>query len=137
MIANTPIPNDRASFNGALAALRAEHATMRRLAACAARGAGFSTDDTLSLADAMLAHERTEAGLFALPFLSRTPPAVTASAARARQRCLEYTSGDFRLPEADVAAALFVEALLAHLTAEESWLAQEKAAKNERLWTAI
>jgi hypothetical protein len=136
MIADTPMPADRTSFNAALAVLHAEHATMRHLAACALRGPGFSTDDTLSLADAMLAHERTEAGLFALPFLTRTPPAVTASAARARQRCQEYLSGDFRLPEAD-AAGLFVEALLAHLTAEETWLAEEKAAKNERLWTAI
>jgi hypothetical protein len=133
----TQTPTDRASFNNALAAIHADHATLRRLATCATRQPELSTDAILSLVDAMAAHEQTEASLFSLPFLTRTPETVTSSAARARRRCLEYTSGNFDLPDSTTASALLVEALLLHLAAEEGWLAHEMAEKNERLWTSI
>ena len=136
MIAHNPAPADRGSFNDALSAVLSDHATLRRLAACASSHSGFCADDTLSLADAMAAHERAEAGFFSLPFL--TPPGtVTSTAVRANRRRLEYTSGNFRLPDPSAAAALFVEALIAHLASEEAWLAHEKAEKDERMWTSI
>ncbi len=137
MTAYSTIPTDRASFNSALAAIHADHATMRHLADVAASQPELCPDVTLSLVDAMAAHERNEAGLFALPFLTRTPEAVITSAAGARRRCQEYTDGNFSHRDTNAAATLFVEALLAHLDAEEVWLAREKAQKNERLWTAI
>ncbi len=133
MTPNTPSPTDRASFNRAMTDIRSEHATLRRLAAATTRPSRFSADAAMSLADAMTAHENTEARLFALPFLTRPPKTVTATAARAHQRCHEYTSGNFRLPDPHTAAALFVEALLAHLAAEEAWLAHEEEHQNERL----
>ena len=136
-ITNYAAPTDRASFNSALATIHADHATMRRLAACASRQPELCTDATLSLVDAMTAHERTEATLFSLPFLTHTPETVTTSAARARRRCLEFTSGNFNLQDSGTASALFIEALLAHLAAEEGWLAHEKEEKHERLMTAI
>lgn len=137
MIANIPTPTDRASFNGALSAILSDHATLRHLADCAVRGSGYSADDTLSLADALAAHEKAEATLFSLPFLTRTPEEVTSSAARAHRRCKEYTSGNFDQPNPDAAAELFIDALLAHLAVEEAWLAREKKRKYERLWTSI
>jgi hypothetical protein len=106
---------------------------MRHLAECAAREAGYSADDMMSLADAMIAHERTEARLFALPFLARSPEAVNLTAVQARRRCIEFTSGAY----GDAAAARFIEALLAHLSAEEAWLTHEKELKNERMLTSI
>lgn len=130
-------PNDRAAFNNALATLHAEHATMRHLAACALRQPELCTDATLSLVDAMTAHERTEATLFALPFLTRMPEAVSISAVRAHRRGQEYTAGEGARTGPNSAAALFIEALLAHLATEEDWLAYEKAQKIERLWTSI
>jgi len=133
MTAHTAAPNDRASFNLAINAILADHATMRRLAAVAARGPHFSADDIMSLADAMTAHEKTEAELFALPFITRPPAAVGASAANAHRRCREYTSGNTRVPEAAAAATLFVDALLAHLEVEDAWLAQEREHESERL----
>lgn len=136
MIAHTPALADRGAFNGAMSAILSDHATLRRLAASASKDSSFCTDDTLSLADAMAAHERTEAVFFSLPYL--TPPGtVTATAARAHRRCLEYTSGNHHLPDPSAAAALFVEALLAHLASEEAWLAHEQAEKDERMWTSI
>ena len=132
MIADTASPSDRASFNGAITAILSDHATLRHLAAGASKR-GFSTDDAMSLAEAMATHERTEARLFALPFLTHPPETVTVTAARARQRCLEYTAGNFRPPDASAAAALFVDALLTHLVAEEDWLAQEEEHEKERL----
>lgn len=136
MIANTLTPKDRAEFNRAMDDILADHATLRHLADCASRKSGISTDEMLSLADAMIAHERTEARLFSLPFLTRTPEEVNITAAKARRRCIEYTSGDY-LRDGSSAAGLFVEALLAHLAAEEAWLAHEKALKHERLLTSI
>jgi len=136
MTDNMPTPTDRASFDNALAAVLADHATMRHLAATATRQpAAISADDMMSIAEIMNTHELVEARLFALPFVTRTPEAVLSTATRARRRCLEYTSGSFRLPDSNAAAALFVEALLTHLTAEEAWFAQEKEHQNERLHT--
>jgi hypothetical protein len=136
MTANTLSPTDRASFNGAMTAVLSDHATLRRLAVAASKRSGFSTDDAMSLAEAMAAHESAEARLFALPFLTRPPETVTSTAARARRRCLEYTSGNFYLPDPSAGAALFVDALVAHLAAEEAWLAHEKEHQNERLLIA-
>lgn len=137
MASQFPPPTDRASFNDALSAVLADHAMLRRLAESAARRSGFSADATLSLADALAAHEEAEAALYALPFLTRTPAEVTSSAARAHRRCKEYTAGNFGLPNPGATAALFVDALLAHLEAEEAWLAHEKELRHERLMTAI
>jgi hypothetical protein len=128
-------PADRAEFNEALAAIRADHAVLRDLATVASRHSDFSADDTLSLADAMLAHENTEARLFALPFVSTPPETVTSTAARARRRCIEYTSGSFHVPDAHAAAALFIDALLTHLAVEETWLAHEDEHQKDRLRT--
>jgi hypothetical protein len=137
MIATPATPKDRPSFNTALAAIHAEHAAMRRLADVASSQPELCADVALSLADAMAAHEQSEAGLFPLPFLTRTPEAVVSSAIRARRHCEDYTGGDFRRRDPHAVAAQFIEALLAHLDAEDAWLADEKARKNERLWTAI
>jgi hypothetical protein len=128
-------PDDRAAFNDALASIHADHAVLRDLAAAAARRAGFTADDTMSLADAMLAHESAEARLFELPFVTRPPDSVTSTAARARQRCLEYKSGTYRLPDANAAAGLFIDALLTHLAVEDTWLAHEEEHQKERLRT--
>ena len=138
MTANTPdtvTPADRAAFEEALGAVRADHAVLRDLAVAAARRSGFSTDDTMSLADAMLAHESAEARLFALPFVANPSDTVVSTAARARQRCLEYTNGTYRLPDAQAAAALFIDALLTHLAVEDAWLEREDAHQQERLRT--
>jgi hypothetical protein len=137
MTASTLSPTDRASFDGAMAAVLSEHATLRRLAVAVSKRPGFRSDDAMSLADAVTSHESTEARLFALPFLTRPPKSVTATAAQARRRCLDYTSGNFSLPDPSAAAALFVDALLAHLAAEEAWLAHEKEHHHERLLNAI
>jgi len=140
MIAHThthTTPKDRVEFNSAIADIYAEHAAMRHLADCASRAAGYSADDMMSLADAMVAHERTEARLFSLPFLARSPAEVGITAAKAHRYCIEYTSGAYSPPDSNAAAARFIKALLAHLSAEEAWLAHEKQLKNERLWTSI
>lgn len=137
MTASTLTPTDRASFDSAMAAVLAEHATLRRLAAAVSKHPDFSSDDTMSLADAVASHEDVEARLFALPFLTRPPKSVTATAAQARQKCLDYTSGNFRVPSAGAAAALFADALLAHLAAEEAWLAREKELYHQRLLANI
>lgn len=128
-----PTPTDRVSFDSAMAEVISDHATLRRLAAVASGRPSISTDDILSMSETMATHERVEARLFALPFLTHPPEIVTTTAARARQRCQEFVSGDFRLPNSNVAAALFIEALLAHLAAEDSWLANEKEHHSERL----
>jgi hypothetical protein len=133
MNANTPTPNDRASFTKAMAGIVSDHATLRRLALATTSHLGLSTDEAMSLAEAMAAHESSEARLFALPFVTRTPEIVTSTAARAHQRCTEFTTGSYRLPDARAAAALFVDALLAHLAAEEAWLAREDRHQKERL----
>lgn len=135
MTENMPTPNDRASFDHAMAEVLADHATLRRLVTAATRQpAAISADDMMSIAEIMNTHELVEARLFALPFVTRTPEAVLSTATRARRRCLEYTSGSYRLPDANAAAALFVEALLAHLSAEEAWFAEERAHQSERKW---
>lgn len=126
-------PEGRSPFTGLLNVVRADHGILRRLAATVSQRSGFSADSAMTLADAMTEHERTEARLFALPFLSRQPENVASTGDRARQRCLEYTSGNSRLPDPSAAAALFVDALLAHLAAEEAWLELEQEHQNERL----
>lgn len=133
MTPNTFSPTNRAAFNDAMTAVLSDHAMLRSLAVAAAKRPGFSADDAMSLAEAMTAHESAEARLFALPFLTSPPETVTATATRARQRCLEYTSGNFHLPDPSAAAALFIDALLAHLAAEEAWLAHEDEHQKERL----
>jgi hypothetical protein len=138
MTPNTPIdvtPTDRAAFNEAMTAVRADHAVLRDLATAASQHSGFSTDDTLSLADAMLTHESAESRLFSLPFVSAPPASVVSTAARARKRCLEYTSGTYRLPDPQAAAALFIDALLTHLAVEDVWLDHEDEHVRERMRT--
>lgn len=129
-----PIPNDRAAFNAALAEIHHDHAAMRDLAELAIRS-GFPTDEVLSLAEMVGSHERAEARLFALPFVTIPPESVTASAARAHRHCVEYSTGNYRLPDRGAAAALFVDTLLAHLAAEDAWLAREAEHQKERLKT--
>lgn len=128
-------PADRAAFNDALASIRADHAVLRDLAMAATMHVGSWADDAMSLADAMLTHESAEARLFALPFVTRPPDSVTSTAARARQRCLEYKSGTYRLPNAEAAAGVFIDALLTHLAIEDSWLEHEDEQQQERLRT--
>lgn len=135
MTPNTLTPDDRASFNEAIASILSEHATLRRLAAATTSHLGGSTDEAMSLAAAMAAHEKTEARLFALPFVSHPPEIVMTTAARAEQRCMEFTTGSYHLPDASAAAALFVDALLAHLAAEEAWLRHEDEHQKDRLNT--
>jgi hypothetical protein len=48
---------------------------------------------------------------------------------------MEFTTGTYHLPDARAAAALFVDALLAHLAAEEAWLRQEDEHQKDRLNT--
>jgi hypothetical protein len=131
----TSLPPDRAAFIEAMGAVRADHVVLRDLAVAASSRSEFSADDTLSLADAMLAHEGTEARLFALPFIAGPPEAVVVSATRARQRCLEYVTGNYHLPDPRVAAALFVDALLTHLAVEDAWLDHEVEHMRERQFT--
>lgn len=133
MTPETAIPNDRASFGQALATVRAEHALLRHLAKNVIERSGYSADESLSLAEAAKRHERNEAMLFSLPFLSRPSDAVTGTALRSQRRCEEYVSGNFDLPSAGSAAALFVEALLLHIAAEEAWLDREDRSQRERL----
>lgn len=129
-----PLPNDRAAFNAALAEIHHDHTAMRDLAELAIRS-GFTTDETLSLAEMVTQHERAEARLFALPFVTIPPESVTASAARAHRHCMEYSTGNYHLPDRGAAAALFVDTLLAHLMAEDAWLAREDEHQKERLKT--
>ena len=137
MNTNIPSPTDRAAFNDAINAILADHAMLRHLAVAVSERPANSADAAMSLADAMTAHESTEARLFALPFLTRPPETVTSSAARARRRCVEYTSGNYRLPNPMAAAAVLVDALLAHLVVEDAWLAQEQQHHHERLLNSI
>jgi hypothetical protein len=134
MTPDMPMPNDRAAFNSALADIHHDHAAMRDLAEMAIRS-GFPTDETLSLAEMVMAHERAEARLFALPFVTRPPESVTARAARAHRHSLEYTTGTYHLPDRGAAAALFVDNLLAHIAVEDAWLAREDEHQKERLKT--
>jgi hypothetical protein len=135
MTPNTLTPNDRASFNEAMAGILSDHAMLRHLAAATTVHHGTSTDEAMSLAAAMEAHEKTEARLFALPFVTRPPEIVTTTAARAHLRCMEFTTGTYHLPDVRAAAALFVDALLAHLAAEEAWLRHEDEHQKDRLNT--
>lgn len=138
MIGNIPMPTDRASFDSAIATVLSEHATLRHLAAMASEGANFSADDALSLANAVTSHEHAEDRLFELPFLTRTPASVISTGARLHHICVDYTSGkNSRHPNSRTAATLLSDALLAHIAAEEVWLAHEKELHHERLLKSI
>jgi hypothetical protein len=113
MTDDTPTLADRAAFEKVMADIRADHAMLRILAAAVSRPGNHSGDDAMSLAEAVLAHENVEARLFALPFVSPPPATVESTGGRARLRCQQYMSGNFNLPDANAAAALFVAALLA------------------------
>lgn len=58
-----------------------------------------------------------------------------STAARARQHCLEYKAGTYRLPNAEAAAGVFIDALLTHLAVEDTWLDHEDEHQRERLRT--
>lgn len=133
MTHNNLIPSDRASFNSAMAAVLHDHATLRHLAEIAYREPDLCTDIALSVADAMIRHERTEAQLFELPFVTRTPERVKSTAAKARRHCIEYTSGDFTILGSKFAASQFIDAVMAHLAAEEAWFDLENQHQKERL----
>jgi hypothetical protein len=135
MDANLPTPTDRPSFTAALADVLADHATMRRLASNATRHPeAISIDAMMSIADIMATHELFEARLFATPFLTRTPESVLTTTTQVRMRCRDFLTGSHHLPDTNAAAALFVEALLAHITAEEAWLAREQQYRTKHLW---
>lgn len=129
-------PSDRPSFNLAMAEVLHDHATLRHLAEVADREPDLCTDIALSMADVMISHERAEARLFELPFVTLTPETVTSTAARARRCCIEYTSGDCNLPGSKLAANRFFDALMAHMAAEEAWFEVEKEHQKERLHIA-
>jgi hypothetical protein len=135
MNANLPTPTDRPSFNAALADVLADHATMRRLATTATlHPEAISADAIMSIADIMAAHELVEARLFATPFLTRTPPSVLSTTTQVRMRCRDFLTGNHHLPDTNASAALFVEALLAHIAAEEAWFAREQQYRKEHPW---
>jgi hypothetical protein len=133
MPSNTLTPNDRASFNEALAGILSDHETLRRLAAATSSHQGNVTDEAMSLVEALDTHERTEARLFALPLITRPPEIVISTAARAHQRSMEFATGTYHLPDTRAAVASFVDALLAHLAAEEAWLTHEDERQKKRL----
>jgi hypothetical protein len=83
----------------------------------------------------METHERIEARLFALPLITRPPEIVMSTAARAHQRCMEFATGTYHLPDTRAAVAVFVDALLVHLAAEEAWLRHEDEHQKDRLNT--
>jgi hypothetical protein len=129
----TLTPFDRNSFNRAMAEVLHDHATLRHLADVVGSEPDLCTDIALSMADVMVSHERAEARLFELPFMTRTPGAVESTAAMARRRCIEFTSGDCLPTGGKLAADQFIDALMAHLAAEESWFDQERERRNEYL----
>jgi hypothetical protein len=132
MGANLPTPTDRPSFTAALADVLADHATMRRLASNATRyPEAISIDAMMSIADIMATHELFEARLFATPFLTHTPESVLSTTTQVRMHCRDFLTGNHHLSGTNAAAALFVEALLAHIAAEEAWLAREQQYRTE------
>jgi hypothetical protein len=133
MIAFIAAPEDRAAFDAALEHLHSDHAMLRHMALSTRKQPSIRTDDILSLADAMDAHEKNEARLFSRPFLSSPPDAVTVSAARAHLLSYAFVAGGLDTVTANEVAARFVDALLAHLTAEDDWLTQEMAQHREPL----
>lgn len=133
MTSDFTIPSDRQSFNQAMAEVLHDHATLRHLADVAEREPDLCTDIALSMADVMVGHERAEARLFDLPFMTRTPETVSSTGARARRYGIEYTSGDYDHAGSNLAAARFIDALLDHLAAEEAWFDQERERRNEYL----
>jgi|WetSurMetagenome_2_1015567.scaffolds.fasta_scaffold186302_3 hypothetical protein len=135
-ISNTPVPLDRPAFERAMAEVLRDHATLRHLANIANREQDLCADIALTMTEVMSSHERTEAMLFELPFIIRTPKTVTATAARARRRCTEFVSGDHTLPDSNIAATEFINALMAHLAAEEAWFDHEKERRKEYLRSA-
>lgn len=130
---DTLIPSDRPAFDRAMAEVLHDHATLRHLANIADNEPGLCTDIALSMADAMIDHERAEARLFDLPFVTLEPNTVASTAARARRRCIEYITGDYILPSSSLAATEFIDALMAHLAAEEAWFDREQERRKEYL----
>lgn len=126
-------PVTRMDAHTAVQALHAEHATLRRLARDAIRRSLYSADETLSTMEFLADHERREAQLFASPFFTRPDGLVTKTAARLQDHYDHYMSGEHSLPDAKTASALFFEALLNHITAEEAWLEREDQYQRERL----
>lgn len=135
MTPNTITPADREAFNKAMAAIRADHDMLRSLATTATSKGTVSADDAMSLVEAMNTHESAERRLFDLPFVSHPPASVMSTAERARLRGSEYRSGTYHLPDARAAAALFIDALLAHLAVEDAWLDEEDQHQQDRLRT--
>lgn len=134
MHASSATPHDRAAFDAALAVLLAQHATLRAVASLTSREK-FAADGVLSLADAVKAHEMNESVLFETPFLTSTPELVRTTSKRLERRCSEYTTSSHGLASHTAAAARFVDALLAHLAAEEAWLKRESEHQKEHMLT--
>jgi hypothetical protein len=128
-------PTDREAFNWELAGVRSDHDMLRRLVVAATARGAISADDTMSLVEPMNTHESAEARLFDLPFVTRPAAFVISTAERARRRGGEYKSGDYQLPDAHAAAALFIDALLTDLAVEDAWLAEEDEHQQDRLRT--
>lgn len=127
-------PHDRAAFDAALAAVLAQHATLRAIASLTDREK-FAADAVLSLADAVKAHEKHESVLFETPFLTNTPMLVRTTARRVERCCSEYATSRHGLTSPTAAAARFVDALLAHLAAEEAWLKHESEHRKAHMLT--
>lgn len=135
MVGSISLPTDRVSFDSAMVTIMSEHAMLRRLATMGSNKEGFTVDDAISLADAVAAHEQTEARLFELPFLPRIPDSVISTGARVRKLSLDVTS-EKNARRLD-ASTVFAEALLAHVAAEDAWLVHEKELRHERLLKSI
>ena len=127
-------PHDGVAFDAALATVREQHAMLRSVATLTTRE-GLTTDAVLSLADAVKIHEMEEAVLFDSPFMTRTPKLVRSTAARLQRCASHYLTGGHGLASPDAAAARFVDALLAHIAAEEAWLSRESAHRREHNMT--
>lgn len=136
MIPHTQTPVDRAALSEIVAEVRSDHIVLRHLAENVTERSVFSADDALSLADAMVAHERAEARLFTLPDMSQPPELVKFTAEQSHRRREEFVAGTFERTDARTAARRFVDALLAHLAAEEAWLFRERLPRHEGLAAA-
>jgi hypothetical protein len=128
------VPQDGVAIDEAIAQLRGQHATLRSVATLATRE-GLSTDTILSLADAVKVHELDEAVLFETPLLTGTPKLVRTTAERVRRHCSDYTAGGHGMVSREASAARFVDALLAHIAAEEAWLERECEHRREHMMT--
>lgn len=128
MLTDHKQPASRPLFDEGLDEILAGHATLRTLVTAAHQEEGLRTDAAMSMAEFLTQHEAMEASLFALPFLSRMPESVRTTSEQMQRRCAEFTSGAGE----HTAAARFMDALQAHLAAEETWLAQEGELRHQR-----